>query len=303
MRSAIRASVAIALGAALILILAGCGTQHSATNESKSQTAASPVAAPVATPHRVASPTAPPTVNNSRELPPVGGIWDYQLGGDYTPAPGVSIVTRDSTSGAVPGLYSICYVNGFQTQPGAVWPSGLILHTGSGEPLVDPNWPDEHILDISSQTNRASAAARLDPVIDACAAKGFRGIEFDNLDSYTRSNGALTLSDAIAFATLLVARAHTDGLAAAQKNTTQLGARGRDQIGFDFAVAEQCDRYQECAAYTSVYGEHVLDVEYADDLRRPFAQFCASSSRPSTAILRDLELVPRGSAGYVYQHC
>lgn len=239
----------------------------------------------------------------ARTLPPAGGIADYQLGGSYRPASGVTIVTRDSTGWPAKDIYSICYVNGFQTQPGAKWPSHLILHTSSGKPLVDPGWPDEHIIDISSGAKRTAAAKRLGPTIDRCAARGFRGIEFDNLDSYTRSHKALTLSDAIQFATLLVARAHADGLAAAQKNTTELGTRGRTVIAFDFAVAEECDQYSECGYYTGVYGKHVIDVEYTDELRRPFESFCASKTRPASAILRDRDLVPRGHKGYVYKHC
>ena len=50
-------------------------------------------------------------------LPPVGGGLDYQLGGAYDPPAGVDIVVRDSTDEPAAGLYSVCYLNGFQTQP------------------------------------------------------------------------------------------------------------------------------------------------------------------------------------------
>ncbi len=236
-------------------------------------------------------------------LPPTTGAADYQLGGDYTPAAGVTVVTRDSTSMPAPGVYSICYVNGFQTQPGVTWPSELVLHTASGAPLVDPGWPDEHIIDVSTAAKRSDAAARLTKTIDACADKHFAAVEFDNLDSWTRSKGALTKADAVAFATLLVARAHQDGLAAGQKNTSELGRLGPDRIGFDFAVSEECDQFSECAAYTKVYGDHVIDIEYGDELRRPFAAVCAARSTPALTILRDRELVARGQDGYLFQHC
>lgn len=236
-------------------------------------------------------------------LPPTTGAADYQLGGAYLPAKGVTVVTRDSTAKPAEGVYSICYVNGFQTQPGATWPDSLILHTSDGEPLVDPGWPDEHILDISTAAKREQAASRLASTIDGCAKAGFRGVEFDNLDSYSRSKGALTLDDAVAFATILTARAHRDGLAVGQKNTGELGARGRDTIGFDFAVAEECDQFSECGSFTKVYGAHVIDIEYTDELRRPFAEVCADKATPALTILRDRELVARGSDGYTYEHC
>jgi hypothetical protein len=213
------------------------------------------------------------------------------------------VVERDSTSKPAPHIYSICYVNGFQTQPGVSWPSNLLVHRPDGSLLVDPGWPGEHIIDLSSAATRSAAAQIQDKTIDGCRAKGFRAVEFDNLDSYSRSKGAFTLDDGIAFATLLTARAHHDGLAAAQKNTTELGGRGRTRIGFDFAVSEECDRYKECAAYTKVYGKHVIDIEYTDDLRGTFPQVCARSTTTPMTILRDRDLVARGHKGYVYRHC
>lgn len=236
-------------------------------------------------------------------LPPTTGGFDYQLGGGYPPPDGVTVVTRDSTDSPATGLYSICYVNGFQTQPGAVWPSSLIVRDTSGDPLVDPGWPDEHIIDISTAANREQAASRIGTVVDDCAAKGFDAIEFDNLDSYSRSNGALTLDNAIAFAQLLVARAHAAGLAASQKNTGELGAKGKNAIGFDFATTEECDRYSECDAFTDVYGARVYDVEYIDDLRDSFPAVCGRSDRPPLTTLRDRQLVTPQHADYVFERC
>ncbi len=234
---------------------------------------------------------------------PAGSLADYQLGGAYPPPEGVTVVTRDSTEQPAPGLYSICYVNGFQTQPGVEWPDDLILRGDDGDPLVDPNWPDEHLIDISTEAKRADAAALQYPTIKACASAGFAAVEFDNLDSYTRSGGQLTLGDAVDFATLLVDEAHRHGLAAGQKNTAELGARGRDEIGFDFAVVEECDQFAECGDFTAIYGERVIDIEYTDELRRPFDEVCADAATPASTILRDRDLSPPGSGDYVYEHC
>ncbi|CAN5364297.1 endo alpha-1,4 polygalactosaminidase [soil metagenome] len=234
---------------------------------------------------------------------PSGAVADYQLGGAYPPPPGVTVVARDSLEEPAEGIYSICYLNGFQTQPGADWPDDLVLVDDSGERLVDPNWPDENIIDISSREKRVRAASRLYDGIDLCAAKGFDAVEFDNLDSFSRSDGQLTLDDAVQYATLLTAHAHGAGLAAAQKNTGELGVRGRDEIGFDFAVVEECDQFDECGTFTEVYGERVIDIEYTDELRRPFEEVCAAASTPATTILRDRDLTPLGSPDYVYERC
>lgn len=281
-RSILRPLAAAALAAGLLASAVGCA----------SSTAATAPTAPTAA-------SAPARVT----LPPTSGAFDYQLGGTYRPPSGVTVVTRDSTSDPAPGVYSICYVNGFQTQPGVSWPSDLYLHTASGAPLVDPGWPDEHIIDISTAAKRSAAAARLGKTIDSCARKGFRAVEFDNLDSYSRSKGQLTLDDSIAFATLLVARAHEQHLAASQKNTAELGSRGRDDVGFDFATTEECDRYSECGTFTKVYGPHVVDIEYTDDLRGTFAKVCARKATPSMTILRDRDLVAKGEKAYVYRAC
>ncbi len=232
---------------------------------------------------------------------PDGARVDYQLGGAYDPSGGVGIVARDSQERPA-GVYDICYVNGFQTQPGADWPDALLLHDEAGAPLIDPNWPDETLLDISTAEQRERASAIIGESITRCASFGFDAVEFDNLDSYTRSDGMLDLDDAVAFATLLVQRATAAGLEAGQKNTPQLGERG-PEIGFTFAVAEECARYRECSDYTAAYGQRVIDIEYADDLERSFEQICADPETPASTILRDRDLAPAGDPEHVYEHC
>jgi Glycoside-hydrolase family GH114 len=235
-------------------------------------------------------------------LPP-DALADYQLGGGYPPAPGVTIVVRDSTDQPEPGLYNICYVNGFQTQPGADWPADLLVPGPDGLPLADPDWPDEYLLDISTAVLREANLDQVLPALQACADKGFDAVEFDNLDSFTRSDGRLVRADALAFAALLVAEAGRLGLPAGQKNTAELGARGRE-IGFAFAVTEGCHRWDECAAYTGVYGtDQVLGIEYDGDLRGSFAEACADPDRPGSLILRDRDLSPKAAAAHVFEAC
>ncbi|WP_202949300.1 endo alpha-1,4 polygalactosaminidase [Phyllobacterium sp. YR531] len=234
---------------------------------------------------------------------PADAVTDYQLGGSYTPPSGVNIVVRDSTELPAVGLYNICYVNGFQTQPGDSWPKELLVLNPDDTPLVDPGWPDEQLLNISSKVQRTRILERLAATISRCAKAGYTAVEFDNLDSYTRSKGALKLNDAIAFATLLVKTAHDHGLAAGQKNTSELSARGKTQIGFDFVVSEECHRFDECAAYTLVYGDQVINVEYTDDLRGSFKDVCSDSQTPKDTVLRDRNLTPAGNSHYYFKHC
>ena len=262
----------------------------------------------------VSAPAAPPAPSSpgARFTLPVEGRIDYQLGGASDPAPGVTLVVRDATEVPAPGIPSICYINGFQTQPGELddWLATApeaVLREGSGDaagtPVIDPNWPDEALLDPRTPEARDAIIERLGPLIDACAQRGFVAVEFDNLDSYTRSAGALTVDDALALATLLVDRAHEAGLAAGQKNALELGTRGRDDAGFDFAILEECDRWAECFLAADVYGNQVLNIEYADDLRGTWAEVCARGDVPALTVLRDRMLAPPSSPDHLLAHC
>ena len=226
---------------------------------------------------------------------PAGALVDYQLGGAYAPSPGVSGVVRDRTEDPVPGLWSACYVNAFQTQPGAGgWPEELLLHDAAGRRVEDPDWPGEFLLDVSTDRRRADVLAVVGRWIDGCAAAGFDAVEPDNLDSWTRSAGLLTAADAAATAGALVDRAHAVGLAVAQKNAPELAG---EDLGFDYAVAEDCAAYDECAVYTGAY-RTVLDVEYTD---AGFRRACGLGGL--TVQRRDLGVTAPGDPDYVAAWC
>lgn len=239
-------------------------------------------------------------------LPPVRAGFDYQLGGAYPPPEGVTVVTRDRTATPAHGAYGICYVNAFQTQPDELswWQAhhpGVLLRRPGGY-VEDPDWPGEVLLDTSTPAKRAELLAVVGSWIDGCARKGFKAVEPDNLDSWSRSGGRLPSTADTAFAALLTARAHARGLAVAQKNTAELAPRGR-KLGFDFAVAEECQVYDECDAYTAAYNSHVLEVEYTDNGLDAFTQACRARGHQISIILRDRDLVAPGDPGYVYQTC
>ena len=221
---------------------------------------------------------------------PTSGAVDYQLGGAYDPPDDVTVVARDRADEPLEGVYSICYVNGFQTQPGELsdWPDDLLLQK-DGEPFIDPGWPDEVILDTSSAANRDTIVDVIGEWIDGCASDGFQAVEFDNLDTYSRSDGLLTIDDNLLLASALVDRAHESGLAAGQKNSLELGDRGRDEAGFDFGVVEECHEFDECAAYGEIWGGQWIDIEYTD------TSVCSDDARPLLTVVRDRDLTPGGA--------
>lgn len=262
-------------------------------------------AAPTASPAKPAPTTvgAPPAAGKHPAPPPPGAKFDYQIGGAYPPPAGVRIVSRDSSATPATGVYNICYLNAFQTQPDATaWWQGnhpdLLLHDHSGALVIDQDW-NEAILDVSTPAKRAALAQIEDGWIDGCARKGFQAVEADNLDSHSRSAGLLTPADDVEFAKLITAHAHSAGLAVAQKNATELLGQ-RAAIGFDFAVAEQCGSYGECGQYADAYADHVVDVEYDD---AGFAAACHGYGSSLSIVRRDLDVSAAGGAKYVFRTC
>jgi hypothetical protein len=52
-----------------------------------------------------------------------------------------------------------------------------------------------------------------------------------------------------------------------------------------------------------LYGRHVLEIEYTDNGRHAFAAACAAAAGRRPVILRDRDLVRRGTRGYTYRRC
>jgi len=284
----------LALVLPALLVVAGCTATDSDTDAS--------------TPTPTGSISSSLTVSAPYQPLPTGVGVDYQLGGGYTPADGVEIVVRDSTDSSAAGLYSICYINAFQTQPqeADLWlteRADLLLRDDNGDPVIDPGWPDEMILDISTTANRIAIAGIFGETIAGCASDGFDAVEFDNLDTWTRTDGSLTEQNSVEMAMALVDLTHSSGLAAGQKNSAELGERGRDEIGFDFAVTEECAQFDECDVFRDVYKDAVIDIEYTDALDRPFDEICADPATPDMTVLRDRDLTTPDSPEYVFEHC
>lgn len=237
-------------------------------------------------------------------LPPVSGFFDYQLSGDYSPAADVQVVTRDWFAGTPePGLYNICYVNAFQTQPPdddarpdtrEGWPEEVVL------PDEDPQWPGEFVIDLGTPQLRATAAGFVQQMIDTCVQKGFDAIEFDNLDSYTRFDDLpFGQEEALDYAATITAAAHAANLAVAQKNTVEL-TRGQalQQVGFDFAVVEECAESTECAAYRGIYELRLLAIEYSTE---GMLEACRQFGGGVPVLRRDLNLVKPDDPAYEFE--
>ncbi len=233
----------------------------------------------------------PAVAGGIEPLPDRVDAWDYQLGGARRVPDRVDVVVRDRRAEPVSGAYNVCYVNGFQTQPDEkrFWRDHwrLVLKRG-GEPVVDGAW-GQWLLDLRTPAKRRALARIVGRWTDRCADDGFAAVEYDNLDSFTRSRGLLTAADARAYASRLVSRAHDSGLAAAQKNRAQWDGT---VVDYDFAIAEQCAQYDECGAYVDTYGDRVLPVEYR---RRAFRSGCRERGDQLPVLRRDVALSAHGT--------
>ncbi|MFI9815150.1 endo alpha-1,4 polygalactosaminidase [Saccharothrix variisporea] len=272
-------------------------TQPTTTWAATAPPTTSPASPPPTTSAPPASPVDPPAV----VLPPAHAGFDYQIGGPYPPAEGVSVVTRDHQAPPAPGRYSICYLNAFQVQPGAEaeWDADLLLRDAAGQVVYDRDW-DEALLDIRTTDKRDRIARKVGDWIDGCAAKGYRAVEPDNYDSYTRApQGLLTSEQAKALHTLLSARAHAKGLAIGQKNTVEL-AGDRQAVGVDFAIAEECGQHEECGEYVEAFGDRVLVIEYTDE---GLATACAGWGTRLSIVRRDVNVLPADNPAHVRRTC
>jgi len=235
-------------------------------------------------------------------LPTANASFDYQIGGGYAPPADVTVVSRDRNDDPAGGLYNICYVNGFQTQPDeeSFWTDDhpdLILRDGNGDPVVDEDW-GEMLLDTSTAEKRSALAGIVGGWIDGCAAAGFDAVEIDNLDTYSRSGGLLSQDNNVAFMALLSERGHAAGLAMGQKNSAEILGRS-GEMGTDFAVAEECNRWNECGDYQDVYGDLVFVIEYR---QADFTAGCEDFPELSI-VYRDLDVSTPADNGYVFDGC
>jgi hypothetical protein len=222
---------------------------------------------------------------------PTGTDVDNQLGGDRSVPENVGIVVRDRASAPVDGAYNVCYVNGFQTQENerSFWRRehwDLVLKD-HGRPVVDGAW-GEWVLDTRTRLQRREISSIMLRWTRGCARHGFDAVEYDNLDSFTRSHGLIERRQALLLAEMLVKGAHKAGLEVGQKN---LAGYDGTQLGFDFAISEECGRYHECDAYTDDYGDRVIAIEYR---RQDFRWTCSHVGDELPVVLRDRNLTPTG---------
>lgn len=221
-------------------------------------------------------------------LPPFNQPFSYEISSPYGPSlPAAAWVSRAHEDTASSGKYNVCYVNAFQAQDtaGTGFPSAALLRTSGGSIVIDPDW-DEAILDTRTAASRAAITSVIYPYLDECASKGFRAVELDNLDTFTRFS-QLTQASNLALADALVAYGRSKGMAVAQKNTLELGSAGPQH--FDFLVNEECAANSECLDIPPVWGSKWVDIEYGAGT---FTTACSQVGATVSVNRRDVNVTP-----------
>ncbi|MCO5997561.1 endo alpha-1,4 polygalactosaminidase [Actinoallomurus rhizosphaericola] len=210
--------------------------------------------------------------------PKVGVSWQWQLSGKIDTSVQASVYDIDmfeTPKSTVTALHGkgrkvICYVSAGSVEQGrpdyTSFPKSVI-----GKKL--DGWPKERWLDIRRLDVLQKIWAKR---LDQCKAKGFDGVEPDNVDAYQADSGfPLTAKQQLAFNRMLARVAHQKGLAVGLKNDLdQIPSLVKD---FDFAVNEQCAEYKECSTLKPFIaaGKPVFHAEY----NLPLSRFCPESKR------------------------
>ncbi|MCH2546374.1 MAG: endo alpha-1,4 polygalactosaminidase [Alphaproteobacteria bacterium] len=200
--------------------------------------------------------------------PPVNGTIDLQYTGKIDGTAPVQVLNLDGfdTSAELvatllaKGVYPVCYINAGATEN---WRPDIADFPAQVVGKAYEGWEGEHWLDIR----------RIDligPIIskrmDMCKAKGFLGIDPDNLDGYQTSTGFdLTENDQLKFLYWLANTAHTKGLAIGLKNAPEFAERLANN--YDWALTESCFDQGWCEDMRpfAALGKPVYMVEYTDN--------------------------------------
>lgn len=216
--------------------------------------------------------------------PAVGATFQLQFTGesiDQAVAADVyDIDLFDSSAALVAALHAngrkvLCYINVGAWEDWrpdqAQFPTAVLGNDYAGWP--GEKWLDIRRIDLLAPIMRAR--------MDQCRAKGFDGIEPDNVDGYLTNTGfPLTYQDQLTYNIWLANEAHQRGLAIGLKNDT--GQLPDLLPYFDFAVTESCLAQGWCADTSGFIAsaKPVFAIEYTDKVtaQQFLAELCPQAA-------------------------
>lgn len=217
-------------------------------------------------------PTSPPVgmsvaTNHPFWIPALNTTWQWQLSEPVDPSFDVEmfdIDMFDNDASMVAALHAqgvkvVCYISVGSWEDWRPdrdqFPESVIGKKYAGWP--GEKWLDIRQIDLLAPIMRAR--------LDECKAKGFDGIEPDNIDGYTNDTGfPLTYQDQLDYNIWLADEAHARGLSIGLKNDPEQVA---DLLPYyDWALTESCFAEGWCdqVAPFVAAGKAVFAVEYTD---------------------------------------
>lgn len=215
-----------------------------------------------------ASSTTQATEYASHWTPSAGATWQIQLSGDVTDftynAEVFDIDLFDNSAATISTLHAnnkkvICYFSAGSYED---WRPDAASFQAADKGSAMDGWPGEWWLN----TNTANVRSIMTTRIELAKTKGCDGVDPDNVDGYTNSNGVgLTQDDAVNYLTFLAGAAHSRGLSIGLKNAGGIVAQTLSIM--DWEVNEQCVQYTECDLFQPFIdaGKPVFHIEYPAD--------------------------------------
>lgn len=141
-------------------------------------------------------------------------------------------------------------------------------------------FPNEKWLDIRAASVKNLVQKRLDLAVS----RGFDGVDPDNVNGYSNNTGfPLTAAHQLEFNQFIAQEAHARKLLIGLKNDLDQTA---DLVSsYDFAVNEQCYRFNECDKYSPFIKakKSVFNIEYVDAAEKEAAACQVLIKRPMKA--------------------
>jgi hypothetical protein len=200
--------------------------------------------------------------------PAAGATWQIQLAGgvsDPTYAADVfDIDLFDNDVATINTLHSngkkvICYFSAGSFED---WRPDAGSFQAADKGAALDGWAGEWWLNTNSANVRNIMTTR----IELAKTKGCDGVDPDNVDGYSNTNGiGLTEDNAVDYMTFLANAAHSRGLSIGLKNAAGLVEKLLPSV--EFHVNEQCVQYGECDKFQPFIdaGKPVFHIEYPDD--------------------------------------
>jgi hypothetical protein len=204
-----------------------------------------------------------------KEPSPPQTSWQIQLQGRIDPSVQAQFFDIDGDTPAktvrtlrARGRKVACYLNAgawenYRADKNA-YPSSVLGARYEGFP--EERWLDIRRIDLLAPILRAR--------INACRAKGFDGVDPDNLNGFENKTGfPLTADDQLRFNMWLAKEVHARGLSIGLKND---GTQSRALAPhFDWVIVEECIEQRNCGDYAPFTraGKTIFAIEYGQPTR------------------------------------